>query len=204
MKKQKKLTARDLRHSDDMDKARARVGDTAESRLKWVLSFKEVDLDALTAGERAAWGDGLRCLPVGTLSHGGRVMQTMAWAYSQDKMDDATLAGLQEWVRDFFKALASNDAGFEYHPPESISVFRTNPLPSKTVQFQVMSKFPFLDKTRAIQYSIVNLVLDGSEKLRFCFQCKAPFIPNRKQDFCKPQCSQKARDIRRGKSYAEA
>jgi hypothetical protein len=186
----------------DMEKARARVGTTAESKLKWLLQFKDKDLNRLTRGERIPFGHGLRCLPDSSMIHGGKASRTVSFSLSNLEMPDEMIFELQEWVREFLAALGGS-GDYEYQSPEKIRIHRMNPANSNRMAFQVMPLFPFGDERLAVKYAAVNIVLDASDKLRLCLQCNAPFAAHRKQAYCRPQCSQRKRDIKRGRSYAD-
>jgi hypothetical protein len=186
----------------DMEKAAARVGSTAESKLRWLLQFKEKDLNSLTRGERIPLGNGLRCLPGSRPTHGGKVARSVSFMMEGFEMPDEMIFELQNWTMNFFAALASPQGDYEYEPPEKMLIHRMSPLKSKRIIFQQMPLFNSRGERPAVKDAIINIVLAASDKLRFCLQCKAPFVAHRRQAYCTPKCSQTARDIRRGRSYS--
>jgi len=184
----------------DREIAERRVGATPQSRLKWLLEFSREDLALLSSGERGLRGECLRLLPRARLSHDKKLSKTTSWAHDAGSMDDDVLVELQEWTKGAFDTIsAERRKPLDVPLPKSVSLWRTSDITAKKASFQYIKEFDHNDERPAIKDSIADVILDGGDYLRFCLECKKPFLAHRKKQYDTMSCSQKARDRRRGK-----
>jgi hypothetical protein len=170
----------------DIQLAESRIGDTLESRLKWILNFKDQDLSTLSSGERATLGFSLRAF--------------VEKGITFDAMSDEVLNDLQKWVRELFEVTRKKSPMFLAPPPQGYLISPV--LRDKKVVLERLPQFDMhKDESLAIKHAIADTAERGSDKLRLCLQCRSLFVAHRKKVYCVPACSQKARDIKRGKSY---
>jgi len=195
--------------------AHKRLGESPPARLKWLLTFKDRDLNLLHPEEREALGYDLQAF----ISQGSGVV---TGGYSLKSMPSELTTEIQAEVREGFANLFSethnSDSGatatevWNFPPPEWVFLKRTSPLNAKRSKIELVMNLvsvshkpgePFVDPKRAILYGILNTIREGQNLLRACAECKSPFIPVRRQEYCSTRCSQRARDRRRKKIGAE-
>jgi hypothetical protein len=164
-----------------------RIGHTPDTRLQWVLDFMRKDLSQMRPEERSALGDDLRAL------HDAERWHT---AYSGMTMPDRLLKTVHRDIRAGLSALFSErpDNEWKCPPPKTITIHRMNPLKSKRTRFQ---QYYTGDERAAIIGSVLNLILQCQDRVRACESCGQPFVRNRKQEYCTPECAQAERNYRK-------
>jgi hypothetical protein len=186
-----------------------RVGQTPAARLKWLLAFKDQDLNLLHPQERAALGYDLQALI-------GQREGLEIWTAipTEEQVSVELVTEIQAEVRKGFARLFSDKDRrmgrpiglWGFPPPEAIYLQRTGPLSAKRSNVDLVIDLwragPIArpNPKHAILYGILNTVREGHDLLRLCSECKAPFVPVRRQEYCSTKCSQKARDRRRKKN----
>jgi hypothetical protein len=174
--------SRKMRLADD------RVGQTPDIRLQWVLDFVKKDLSRMQTEERSALGDDLRAL------HNADRWHT---AYSSGlTMPDRLLKRIHRDIKAGLSALFSERPDNEWHcpPPKAITIHRKSPAKSKRTRFQ---QYYTGDERAAIIGSVLNLILQCQDRVRACERCGQPFVRNRKQEYCTPECAQAERNYRK-------
>ena len=196
-----------------------RIGENLAGRIKWLLDFKDRDLNLLHPEEREALGYDLKAF----ISYGG------SWLVSGfDSLKPIPIglaAGIQAKVRQGFANLypethiysdsnmTSGSEVWDLPLPDQIFLVRTSPDNAKRSKIELRTSLvsvregrnkpmrAYVDPKKAILWSIANNILEGQEQnlLRGCSECRAPFIPVQRQEYCSTRCSQKARDRRRKK-----
>jgi hypothetical protein len=195
-----RLQKRTNKYSELERVAEARVGDTPQSKLKWLLDFKDKDLTKTYRGEREGVGYELRVLPASLLTHAGKASATLQWQHGLEPLTDEVILELHEWTKALFAAMSQpwqEQRSVSIPPPTEVEIYRTSPLTAKKTRFQYIRRFSGNDERPVIKDAIVNALLEGSEYLRFCLECRKPFMAHRKKTYCNPECSQKARDRKR-------
>jgi hypothetical protein len=197
--------------------AHKRIGESPAARLKWLLDFKDRELNLLHPEEREALGYDLKAF----ISYGGSGLIT---AFDSLKPVPRGLATeIQAKVRQGFAALYPEthiDPDSNTHSiaevwdlplPEQVFLQRTSPDNAKRSNIELRTSLvsvregrnkqrgPYVDPKVAILWGIAYTILEGRNLLRGCSECKAPFIPVQRQEYCSTKCSQKARDRRRKK-----
>jgi hypothetical protein len=206
--KMPKIPKKKVQHLERLLLAHKRLGESPAARLNWLLAFKDRDLDLLHPEEREALGYDLQAF----ISHSGSGLHT---GYSLKPMPSGLAMKIQMEVRQGFANLFSEtytDSGspirevWHFPPPEDVFLQRTSLLNAKRSNIEmVMDLYSHkpgrlsVDPKAAILYGILNTIREGQNLLRACSECKAPFIPVRRQEYCSTKCSQKARDRRRKK-----
>jgi hypothetical protein len=175
----------------------ARIGDTPAKRLAWLLKFMNTDLTLLREQERVALGYDLQSLWLGV----DEPKVTPSVGYGTHRMDRSELSDIQKWVKDGFATLFSDKSNrWSYPAPVGIRLVRQSPLDAKRSDLRLVTFLPAREGLRqSIELAILHIVFAGKNLLRACSECKSPFVPVRRQEYCSVKCSQKARDRRRKK-----
>lgn len=196
--------------------ARERLGETPAERLRWLLEFKDRDLNRLHPEEREALGYDLEAF----IEHSGSGVIT---GYDFEPIPSGLVSEIQAKVIEGFAnlfqkthiAFDGNTSNlieiWDFPRPAQVFLKRTSPDNAKRSTIELgMSLFRrregrddeprfFVDPKTAILYGILNTIRESGDLLRLCSECKSPFIPVRRQEYCSTKCSQKARDRRRNK-----
>jgi hypothetical protein len=198
--------------------AHKRIGGNPAARLKWLLDFKDRDLNLLHPGEREALSYDLKAF----ISYGGGELVTTF--DSLKPVPSGLVTEIQAEVRQGFANLypatyinldsntTSTAEVWNFPRPEQVFLQRTSPDNAKRSKIELRMSLVsvkegqnkerriFVDPKVAILYGILNTIREGQNLLRACSECKAPFIPVQRQEYCSTKCSQKARDRRRKKT----
>jgi hypothetical protein len=175
-------------HVREMRLADARVGQTPEVRLQWVLDFVRKDLSRIRPEQRIALGYDLRAL------HNAERWHT---AYTSGlTMSDRLLNRIHRDLKAGLSALFSDRVDNEWHcpPPKTIAIHRMSPTKSKRTRFQ---QFYTGDERAAIIGSVMSLMVQCQDRVRACERCGQPFVRNRKQAYCTEDCGQAERNYRK-------
>jgi hypothetical protein len=185
--------------------AMARMGDTPAKRLAWLLRFMNTDLNLLHEEEQTALGYDLQALWL-TAAHvpQKRDEAVRADPFRFQTMDQSELSGIQKWIKDGFATLFSEKSIWIFPAPVRVVLYRQSPPNAKRSDLALVTDFATKDlswekQRRLIEHAIMWVVFAGKDLLRACSECKSPFIPVRRQEYCSANCSQKARDRRRKK-----
>ena len=175
---------------------RARIGDTPVKRLAWLLRFMNTDLELLRKEEQTALGFDLQTLWL-TVDAPEQAPPVGTWI-----MDRTELSETQKWIKDGLTALFSEKPNRWIFPaPQEMRLVRKSALDAKRSDIALVPVWPmpsdFDGQRRNIKLAILYIVLAAKDSLRLCSECKSPFIPVRRQEYCSPKCSQKARDRKR-------
>jgi hypothetical protein len=186
--------------------ALARIGDTPQKRLAWLLWFMNTDLTVLREEEQVALGYDLMSLWLTLEGTDNVEFSPSVPSLSIYRMDQGELSEIQKWIKDGFRSLFSEKPRRWIFPaPEGIKLVRKSPLNAKRSDLTLVTVVPMIlgtggPRRRSIELAILEIVFGGRDLLRACSECGSPFIPVRRQEYCSTKCSQKARDRRRKKS----
>ena len=175
---------------------RARIGDTPVKRLAWLLRFMNTDLEFLRKEEQTALGHDLQTLWL-AVDAPEQAPPVGVWI-----MDRSELSATQKWIKDGFLALFSEKPkGWIFPAPREMRLVRKSSLDAKRSDITLVPVWPvpsdFDGQRRNIKLAILYIVFAARDSLRLCSECKSPFIPVRRQEYCSTKCSQKARDRKR-------
>ncbi len=158
-----------------------------QDRLKWLLRFKDSNLDQLTPGGKLdlwleAWNFHIPLLDYLPGETAGIRMTSR---------NLRKLRRIQSDLRDGFQAIQD---GRDWVLPSAPSEWRLKPLlrGQSRVRVATIYRGSFPEKFFA---AVADVLQQGWEVLRQCQnpECRKPFVPFRKQTYCQPKCSQDVR-----------
>jgi hypothetical protein len=183
---------------DEFKLAAARLGDTPEKVLQWVLRFVSRDLTALLPGERSNLAWDLRALSV----------YARNWHFEWKLDEPMPQVDLLELQRELGEGIGAIVRAHET-PTLPIGLLPSRWPRSVEQRATLISRAEPQSKGRrywilwegqdreAIVAAIWNIIIDVGNKLRACAECRSPFIAIKRQEYCTPACSQRARISRR-------
>ncbi len=156
-----------------------RLGRTSEDRLRWVVAFVRRDLRTLRPEEVKALGEDLRGLlpETWTLTGAEAVQEGEVNRLHRD---------LGEALRGFVK---KSPKAWDL-PSRGVCVWRDSP--ERPLHFT--GRGP---QSQGIPWGVINLLQEARDNLLACAECGEPFVAWKRQEYCSPICSQKARDGRK-------
>ena len=166
-----------------------RIGRTPEERLRWLMQdFLKKDLDLLRPEERVALGYDLRTLYPW---HTGRKM---------GPIPDLDLRNLHKEIGEGLRRLYPKVGekmwhGWDFKPPEKITLRRMSDFYSKTSEFQ--TTWETKDEMISILGGVLDLIVRAGQRIRVCIECGTPFYSTKRQEYCSSACSQRVRDRKR-------
>jgi len=156
-------------------------------RMRWVLDFIAKDLALLHAGEREALGYDLRGLAAASLP------KSNEWRFFTDPMPDNELRDYQKTIRDGLAGLLADEPRawtFDATPRLVVVDQRRRNRRRFAVQFGG-------PEAASVIGGVAWLVSELGERLRRCAECGAPFVAERKEEYCTASHAQRARNKRR-------
>jgi hypothetical protein len=181
---------------DQFDLARRRVGEKPEERLRWLLQFVRTDLNLLHPEERRALAYDLRALLTPT-NIGAREFRSSVLTPEED---DSLVEQLHaEIKRGLTNLLSEENSGWTFKQPDYVAICRSTKLNAKRIGFIKKVHFAAPSGKDAILNAVMDIILESGDLMRACSECKSPFVPVRRQEYCSIKCSQRARDRRRSK-----
>ena len=181
MAKQRAARLPDIRAAD-LREAGLTIGDTAEKRLRWVAEFVRRPLPAHSA-DTAKAGDCL--LALWPPYEGG------APALSRDDV-----AWLHAEIRALLCDAVAGSVGFTRWPDEAggLWLHRMSGVGEKPARWTAAASENYAERPRSgILRAVYSLVLAGGSRLLACRECQAPFVGQKRQEYCEELCSQRAR-----------
>jgi hypothetical protein len=176
---------------EQLQAAAKRMGATPADRLRWILDFMTKDLDALQPEERIRLGYDLRGLVLLALPPDFRGKMLAK------PMSDAD-------VRRHQAAIAEGIRGLVGTPPRPWPLAAA---PQLVVAGERLTKTGGArrrfavrlggDETASILGGVAHDIVALGEGLRACLECGEPFVGARKEDYCDPLHSIRARNKRR-------
>ena len=174
------------------------MGKSPTELLRWVVDFAYTDLDVLRPEERQAKSYDLRVLPwlvkmpIKRTTKGG---VTQAWpGYEVGPMPEAVLRAVQSKV---LKGLRGLFEGKSWElPKRKAFIWKMSPNGAPKTRFGILWELGEQEE-EGIVGAVADLVLTAGECLRSCSECRKLFVANRKQRYCSPAHSQKARNFRK-------
>jgi hypothetical protein len=172
--------------------ARGRVGASADDRLRWAVTFAQVDLDVLRAGEREALGHDLRALSPHNYAYGQRPepLPEKEVRRLQERFHEAIQTVLGKPNRPLLLQLGSPTL-------VRVRIGRDGP-------YRPQLAWQTEKESDAIFGGFVGLLLDPEHRLRWCAECRGPYVVRKRQEYCSPVCSQRTRNRRKRKRKEEA
>jgi hypothetical protein len=170
----------------------ARLGDTPEALLQWVVTFAQRDLDRVGPGERQDLGQDLRAVPALVWRRHWR-----GWRPKASAIPEATLVQIQAQLREGLQRFVK---GAWPVPGQVILGLVTHP---KTGRHRVgLWSAPSALEDGGIAAAVVEILCQAGDRLRACpaRDCGRVFVSYRKQKFCTPKHAQQARNEKSYKS----
>ena len=157
--------------------ALGRVGASSQSKLGWLLRLVESDLGAFRKGDWLNLDDDLQAFTFA--EYGGYPRPP---GLSQEEV-----ISLKEQVRNFVLAIARGKS-WDFELPDKHRVGRTS-------RGRVLHLTTGGLRSRVLLNTARLLEAEG-HRLKKCLECKKLFISAKRQAYCSPSCSQKARTRR--------
>jgi hypothetical protein len=175
-----------------------RLGRTAEERLRWVVTFSQLDLRRLRPEERVALGHDLRAFALMQLPPSGALKGLGGYGSSyttaEPVMSDAVLIQMQAEIAEGLRGLLSGTPWYAPGPQQTM-LARQSPPTARQTQLQVRWDYP--DERSAILGGLFNVLLQAGDVLRPCRECGKPLVARKRQVYCSSACSNKFRDRKR-------
>jgi hypothetical protein len=170
----------------------ARLGDTPDAWLMWVVGFAQRDLATVGPGERQDLGQDLRALPTLVWRDHWR-----GWRPKTLPMPEAMLLQLQAHLREGLQRFVRGGWGV---PGQVILGLVKHP---RTGRHRVgLWSAPSAWEDGGIVAAVVELLCQVGDRLKVCpaRDCGRIFVSYRKQKFCSPKHAQQARNEKSYKS----
>ena len=191
---------------------------TPEARVKWLLTFLEKEPAKMFPGEREALGYELRALVSGhnlfrfgreLISHGIYNLHGISnrhrkkdeeqnkWMTLQpgpEPMPDKLLMEIHAEVKLSANLLLSEDRPWPLPQAKTTELVRAD---SRKKSPRFLLRRLYDDEKSQTLDAIAEVLMSAEDRLRLCEECNIPFIPTRRQAYCHPRCSQRARDRNR-------
>jgi hypothetical protein len=172
------------RLEEELQAARKRL-DGPRQKLRWFLEFVATALETQSPTERAVHSYNLWAAAGASVDRWGKRTRT-------ESLPLKTLQRIQAGMRVALRDLFSDTADWSVRGPEQIGLYRTSPLGAKETTFEF---FAWTDKNDDFAWhGFINTLAQGGKYLRTCTRCHKPFVPNKRQEYCGPTCSQASRN----------
>jgi hypothetical protein len=165
--------------------AAARIGETPEQQLRWVVDFIKKDFGRLRPEEIAALGWDLRELYL----WGSVTLQP------KGPMPADEVRAVQQTLKEGIEKLIRQDGGVWYISGAPFGIFRRNPTTDRRAKLVFQHKA--LEEKASIVVGVVDLIRRAGDRLHACDVCGQPLVVNKRRVHCSESCAQKARNERR-------
>lgn len=181
----------------DLRAASREVGDTNSSRLAWIVRFAvQPDVAQWHSAALASAGDGL--LAIGGHAVPSNCLGGVRLPPSLSREQVVGLhSDLSRVLRAVVSATAEDGAPIIATGPMEVGILRLTAIGQKPARFGLV--YGDSAPREAVLHRLKEMILESGGHLIACRLCESPFLANRKQQFCTPQCAQKARNDRKAR-----
>jgi len=179
--------------------AAERMGYTHEARLGWVLNFVHRDLSMLRAGEWLDLQDDLFVFSLQIPPDGIKPSTLQRIRYPK-KVGHKALRTVQSQLKKMMEALVVRHGYWAVPPTIGRYCLDRSTNGSITTGFIHEGSMGFTD---TVVMAAINALTASQQRIRQCIECRRIFLAVRRQVYCAPVCSQKARTRRFLKAHPE-